>query len=176
MANIKIKKFDDGYLICLINEQIYIFDDQGNFVNRYEYIRLGKNVKYYSLSIKDKYSYFIGLYLEESLFLYYYEYSISANYTLLLAQSDEIKKLESESWYSGKKYYKFKNNGFECNIMYEKFKGETLACFFVIYSEGNNENFWEFDFYQIKNVSIIAHENYTTLKTNINDEVIYFKA
>ena len=57
MANIKIKKFDDGYLICLINEQIYIYDDQGNFVNRYEYIRLGKNVKYYSLSIKDKYSY-----------------------------------------------------------------------------------------------------------------------
>ena len=34
MANIKIKKFDDGYLICLINEQIYIFDDQGNFLHK----------------------------------------------------------------------------------------------------------------------------------------------
>ena len=98
MANIKIKKFDDGCLICLINEKIYIFDDQGKFLYKYEYINLGKNVNYYSLDIKDKYSYFIGLILDESLFLYYYEYSISANISNLLAQSEEIKIIKSNTF------------------------------------------------------------------------------
>ena len=161
MANIKIKKFDDGYLICLINEKIYIFDEKGKFLYKYEYINLGKNVNYYSLDIKDKYNYFIGLALDDSLFLYYYEYNISANISKILAQSGEIKIIESYNWYGRENYYKFKNNGLECNIMFDEAKGEALACFFVIYSEGNNEvkYFWKFEFYQIKDNSIITHNN-----------------
>ena len=32
MKNIIIKKFEDGYLICIINDKIYIFDNLGNFI------------------------------------------------------------------------------------------------------------------------------------------------
>ena len=42
-------------------------------------------------------------------------------------------------------YYKFKKNGLECNIMFDEVKGETLACLFIIYSDGNEEDeYWNF--------------------------------
>ena len=31
LNNVIIKKFDDGYIICLINNKAYLFDEFGNF-------------------------------------------------------------------------------------------------------------------------------------------------
>jgi hypothetical protein len=73
-----------------------------------------------------------------------------------------------------KTYYKFKDNGLECNIMFDTDKGEALACFFALYY-GEDEH-WKFEFYQIKDNSIIAHENYTSLQMALANEVKYFKA
>ena len=61
--------------------------------------------------------------------------------------------------------------------MFDVIKGETLACFFVIYSGGNDEDrYWKFEFYQIKDNSIIAHENYSSLQMAQANDVKYFKA
>ena len=55
MQNVIIKMFEDGYLICLINGKIYIFDDTGHILYKSEnIITTGKTVNYYSLNIKDK--------------------------------------------------------------------------------------------------------------------------
>ena len=36
MKDVIIKLFDDGYVICLINDQMYIFDESGNFKQKKE--------------------------------------------------------------------------------------------------------------------------------------------
>ena len=60
LNNVIIKKFEDGYIICLINDKTYIFDNLGNFLSKKENINFDKTVNYYSLNIKDNYHFFIG--------------------------------------------------------------------------------------------------------------------
>ena len=74
MKNVIIKKFEDGYLICLINDKIYIFNNLGIFLSKRENINLNLTAKYFSLNIKDKYHFFIGIISNDKFYLYYYEY------------------------------------------------------------------------------------------------------
>ena len=52
MKNVIIKQFDDGYFICLINDQMYIFDELGNLKQKKEDANNDMTVNYYSLNAK----------------------------------------------------------------------------------------------------------------------------
>ena len=79
MNNAIIKKFDDGYIICLINNKAYLFDELGNSLCDRGSMNLGYISNYYSLNIKDNYHFFFGLISNNYFYLYYYEYDKSIN-------------------------------------------------------------------------------------------------
>ena len=85
-----ITKVDDGYIICLINKKIYIFDKNGNFVFKSSEIT-DKNPDFYtleSLSDTNGYNYYIGFIYSNKLYLYYYEYNKNKKSTSLIAKKD----------------------------------------------------------------------------------------
>ena len=69
-----ITKVSNGYIICLINKKIYIFDNYGSFIFKSNEIT-DKNPDFYTLeSLYDSkgYNYYIGFIYENRLYLYYY--------------------------------------------------------------------------------------------------------
>ena len=70
MKNVIIKKFEDGHIICLINDIAYIFDNLGNFLTKRENMNFGFTANYYSLNIKDNYHFFIGFISDNEFYLY----------------------------------------------------------------------------------------------------------
>ena len=148
MKNILIKKFDDEYLICLIIDKVYIFDDSGNFLNKNENINNGKAVNFYSLNIYDNYHYFIGILTEESLNLYYYEYNKTTNETIKIAYYENIKIT----------YYSYQNNGLNCYIMNNPQKGETLACFLVL--SYDSKYYLSINYYKVNENTITEDTEY----------------
>ena len=135
LSKVLITKFEDGYVICLINDKIYIFDKEGYFLYNSERIDKGKNPDYYSLNIKDSYHFFIGFISENLLNLYYYEYKISENLTELIASKENFKAPHSLVW--GDK--PLRNKGVSCHMMVNTGLGETLVCFYIIF-DGNGKD------------------------------------
>ena len=86
MKNIIIKQFTDGYIISLINDNIYIFNELGHFLYKSAKINQDKTPNYYSLTIKDNYHFYVGLITENSLNIYYYEYNLSSNEIMIIAE------------------------------------------------------------------------------------------
>ena len=100
MKNVIIKKFEDGYLICLINDITYIFDNLGNFLSKRENINIGHTTNYYSLNIKDNYHFFIGFISNQEFCLYYYEYNVETNETNYITGVEEIKMIKQSILFS----------------------------------------------------------------------------
>ena len=119
MKNVIIKKFEDGYLICLISDKAYIFDNLGNFLAKRENINFGNSVNYYSLNIKDNYHFFIGFISNNEFYLYYYEFKVATKETLYLSGYEQIKiKINLISDYS------YQDIGINCHIMNDGENGD----------------------------------------------------
>ena len=97
MKDVIIKKFDDGYLVCLINKNIYIFNSAGQYLNKKEDINNGKTVDYYTISIHDNYHFYIGYMAQSVLNIFYYEYNHDSNEITLKAESGDL--TNSEGWW-----------------------------------------------------------------------------
>ena len=177
MKNVIIKKFEDGYLICLINDKTYIFDNLGNFLSKKENINLSLTAKYYSLNIKDNYHFFIGIISDDKFYLYYYLYKSATKETLYLKGMEGIQIVES-SWVFGigTTYYSFQDIGINyCHMMTDGEKGETLACILMLYYE--REYYWHIKFFNINdNNQIIEDPNYTSIQEKVLYNLLYFKA
>ena len=144
MKNTIIKKFEDEYIICLVNDKIYIFDDLGYFLYKSDYINNDITANYYSLCVKDNYNFFIGMTSEETLYLYYYEYHKNLN-TTTKAASGEI-QIEKSNLLSFKTYYTF-ISGLSCHYMYSTGtdSAEALVCFLAL--SKNDDNQWYIGYY-----------------------------
>ena len=90
LSKIIISKYENGYIICLINDRIYIFNKEGNFIFQSDKINKNKNPDYYTLYalIDQNYKYYIGFIANNLLYLYYYEYNKSNNKTNLVASNE----------------------------------------------------------------------------------------
>ena len=97
LKNVIIKKFENGYLICLVVDRTYIFDNLGNFLSEKENINFDFTVNYYSLNIKDNYHFFIGFISEETFYLYYYEYNTETN-EIIFYQRKKHQNLRKPIW------------------------------------------------------------------------------
>ena len=134
MKDVIIEQFDDGYVICLLNDRIYIFNDEGHFQYKSDKINNGKRVNYYSLTIENGEStnkYYIGILTSESLNLYYYEYKKATNQTINIAKTENIKIINSQE--QSTTYYTIENSGLNCHLVDDSDNGESLACFMIIY-------------------------------------------
>ena len=174
MKDVIIKTFDDGYVICLLNDQIYIFDDSGHFLYKSDTIHNDKIVNYYSLNVGNvgsTYKYYIGILTEESLNLYYYEYNKETNEIIIIAKTEDIKILNSNE--PNTAYYTIENSGLNCHLINDINKGEALACFMIL--SYYITYYWHIGFYSIDGDTIINNDNYSPIIVEMNNKVKFFK-
>ena len=173
MKNIIIKQFTDGYIVSLINDNIYIFNESGHFLYNSTKINQDKTPNYYSLTIKDNYHFYIGLITNNFLNIYYYEYNLTSNEIIKIAESGDISKNE-KNFFLQEIVYVFENKGFNCYIMEHQTKGDTLTCFFITSNKG--KLYWNIEFLELDGKSIIEHKDLPSIKKQIELMVIgYFK-
>ena len=126
--------YEDNYIICLINDKIYIFDDEGNFLKKSSDIITIYNVEYYSLTYiykNNNYYYFVvGFVFNQELYLYSYKYDISQNLI------EKYSQLECGN------HYQIKNNGLSCHYM--KYSSSyLLTCLYYVNNYGIVLDFFE---------------------------------
>ena len=161
LKNIIIKKFEDGYIICLINDTTYIFDNFGNFLSKRENINIGHTTNYYSLNIKDNYHFFIGFISNQEFCLYYYEYNTETNDTNYISGVEEIKMIKQSFLFSS--YYLYDDIGVNCHIMNDGENGDTIACIFILY-DNDNKYSWYIKFFNLnENNQIIEDTKYNSI-------------
>ena len=177
LSKIVFSKCEDGYILCLINDKIYIFNSEGNFIFQSEKINKNHDTDFYTLyavSGRNCYNYYIGFISNNLLYLYYYEYKSLANRTNLLASN------EGFQCYLGltKNKYNLKNSGLSCQLMKSNSYGESLVCNYILMVQ-DKENF-AIGFYIIYRNTIIENSNFRPeynetsnikfLKVNINND------
>ena len=100
---------EDEYIICLINDIIYIFDVDGNLLKKSDELITNLSVEYYSLTYLveyENYVYFsIGFISNQGLYLYGYKYQIEERIIYSLPKLENINS------------YTIKNNGLSCHFV-----------------------------------------------------------
>ena len=124
---------DKGYILCLIRERIYIFNNDGNFLYKNENrVSINQNVEYYTLlSIlkeSETFYYLIGFFDHNNyLNLFYYKYEIYQNNTELIQKIVE-KKFKN---YDSNEFF-YNNKGLSCQYMLlSNSSNYLLTCFFT---------------------------------------------
>ena len=135
-AQVSIAKYDDGYIVSIIINTIYFFNEEG-------YIKKNKSINnalYYSLSIykydSDYHYFLVGYIYEQSLNLYYYKFSPSDGNIF------EGAKLEGfqETFNSTK--IKIQNKGLSCQILKNNNNNDCILCLYDIYMDYKNFLFY----------------------------------
>ena len=125
LSNVTISKFDDGYIICTIHNNIYIFNNEGEFIFEGKNINRYTNPDYYSLAPKEikqeNYYYYLGYVdIDNNLIrLYGYEFNKEYNMTYLRY---------SNEWFEDNT---LKNSGISCHFMNHTNKGNIFTCFYI---------------------------------------------
>ena len=115
----------------------------------------------------------MGLITDNSLNIYYYEYNLSSNEIIKIAESRDISKNEKNIFLQ-EIVYVFENKGFNCYIMKHQTEGDVLTCFFITSNNGNL--YWNIEFLKLDGESIIVYKNLESIKKQITLMVIgYFK-
>ena len=169
---------DKGYILCLIKERIYIFNDDGNFIYKSEYsISNGQNIEYYTLlSIlkeSESFYYLIGFFDNNNyLNLFYYKYEIYQNNTKLIQKIEERK---FKNYYSNE--YFFKNKALSCQYMNISYSSNNLLICFFTYI--NIKQYLTASFYSLNKTSLTNNyyynnpsfevSNITFIKSAINN-------
>ena len=113
--------YENGYIICLINDYIYIFDEEGNLkLKDSNSIKSGSIFgEYYTLVniglASNCLYYVIGFVYNQKLYFYGYKYDINANTNNNYANLNEYNHR-----YSSSSYY-IKNKGLSCQYVNNKF-------------------------------------------------------
>ena len=157
----------DYYIICLINDKIYIFNEEGYFLRKSSNLITSLSVEYYTLeyiAIQSDYLYFIiGFISDAKLYLYSYKYQISDKTIYRFGA------LENTN------YYNIKNNGLSCHFMkYLTSSYEYTNLITCLYTA--TEGRIAFEFFDITTTSL--YKSSTKSKTAIltQREVRYIKA
>ena len=90
LAQVSIEKFEDGYIVCIIINTIYIFEPSGT-KKIYSRLTTNTNIPYFSLTAykyENGYYYFlIGYIANYQLILYYFKYNKSQNEILEISNA-----------------------------------------------------------------------------------------
>ena len=176
MKSIIIKKFEDGHIICLINDTTYIFDNLGNFLTKRGRMNFGFTANYYSLNIKDNYHFFIGFISNNRFYLYYYEYKAATKETLFLSKFEGVRIMANN--FNVMITYSYQDIGSNCHIMNDGENGDTIGCIFMLYDDNNNKYYWYIKFFNIDDDNqIINEDNYSDIQSEAVTYILsYFKA
>ena len=158
---------ENGYIICLINDKIYIFDDIGSllFQSNNKIIEENEKPEYYSLiPIKknnEYYDYIIGYIDNNLLSIIYYQYNIGTNLNEIYISRKKrqhicYRKIINDRQYSSS--HKIENKALSCQYLYSQKYKEVLTCLFLINKD--NDYYLTFDYFSIKDNNITEHSNF----------------
>ena len=150
--------YENGYIICLINDYIYIFDEEGNFKYKStSSIHMGSVYgEYYTLVNKgliDNYLYYIiGFVYNSKLYFYCYKYSISANTNTNYANLNNYNHRYTDSY-----SYSIKNKGLSCQYVIKSSVGQALLCIFLISDSSSYK--LAFEYFEVTKTTITQVSN-----------------
>ena len=150
------------FIICLINDKIYIFDTEGSLVKKSTNTIASWTVDYYSLeylSYSRGYLYFvIGFISSKKLYLYYYEFYVSG-------QTFSVSKLEK------KNSYDITSEELSCHYM----KHDNLGRYIVTCLYGYS-NYIVIDYFDVyDDTTIVKSQAINTKYIDAKAEVKYIK-
>ena len=125
--------FKYGYIISVINDKIYIFNEYGSsiFNGTEKILDDGETAKYYTLVpiIKeaDYYNYVIGYVHEKLLYFLYYKYK----FTSKINNRTTSRKAKQHKDKNNNPYY-IENKGLSCQYMHDYDNLDILVCFFFV--------------------------------------------
>ena len=141
-----IIKYKNDYVICLINSQVHLFDNQGNRLCVTDNLIPDSDYSFPTLApiyVKNNFYYFvIGYFIPNSskfkLKIIYYKIDLS-NSIHECTNIDEQVDEDFESFVYW--HYDFKNKGLSCEYMLDDYQHVDyfLICFFII-KDGNHED------------------------------------
>ena len=151
------KQYGDEYIIALINDYIYIFDEDGNFKykssNSIHYDKGSIKGDYYTLVgagyLNDYFYYIIGFIYNKKIYLYGYKYDLLENSNTQFYQISGYNQRYSTS----SSYYIY-NKALSCLIVEHYNLGEVLLCVFLIYYSYDSYYIIAFEYFQIYENSI----------------------
>ena len=143
--------YENGYIICLINDYIYIFDEEGKLkLKDSNSIKSGSiSGEYYTLVniglVSNCLYYIIGFVYNQKLYFYGYRYDINANTNSNYANLKAYNNRYSNSYY-------IRNKGLSCQYITKSSLGQCLLCVYLIYYNSNTKI--AFDYFTITTSSI----------------------
>ena len=153
----------DDYVICLINDYIYIFNANGYLLKKSSNLITSFSVEYYTLEYLGTASGFIyfiiGFISDAKLYIYSYKYGISDK---TISKYDQLSDAST---------YPIKNNGISCHYMYYPSKEEyILACLY-----GTTGSTIVFDFFKVTTSSLSSYSSKSRAIVSRTGEVKYIK-
>ena len=167
LSKIEISSFspiDDGYIICLINNKIFFFDWEGNYLSQSEESQLDGNC-YTLIPIKKKnseYFYMIGFIKGKIIHLKFFKYnkdSISNNNIILRNVSLDYLAISNTTY--NPENYEILDNTLTCQLMKDIYGEEIIVCFFNIKNSSQVIKITNFF------INITTFNIYDSLKSNI---------
>ena len=136
LSKVSISKFDDDYIISVIIDKIYIFDDEGNFKNRTDFFTTEEDL-YFTLAIHKidniyYHYYLVGYIYDSKLNLYYYNYDSSNNENNLNNSLQNYKHIYYNS------YYDIQNKGITCQFIIIN-STDIISCYYYVYLESHHK-------------------------------------
>ena len=162
---------DNGYIFCIINEYIYIFDENENslFKDDNKIINYD-DLKYYTLVpiniTNDYYYYLIGFVSYSLLNFLYYGYNISSKENKLIIH-------QNFKYYFHDKTYYIETYSLSCQYVNHQQKGKALLCFFIINEA--MQNYLVTAFYNVENGVISNSSNFEN-KYYLFERCLYIKS
>ena len=165
--------YENGYIICLINDYIYIFDEEGNLKFKSSSSMHSGPIygDYYTLVniglINNCLYYIIGFIYNQRLYFYGYKYDISSN------TNSNFANLEGcNHQYSSSSFY-IKNKGLSCQYVTKTSLGQRLLCVYLIYGTKSKISF---DYFEVTTSTITrVSSSYSQYLAYSNYDVACFK-
>ena len=142
LSKVTISQFDDGYIVSVIINHVYIFDANGVFKFKGTdgiFINNVPDDLYYSIAIhkieSNKYYYLLSFVFNELLYFQYYEYDSEINNNEIIIKKYEVK----DRYYHDYDYYTehyIKNKGLSCEFL-KKNSQEIITCAYYMIDDDN---------------------------------------
>ena len=159
--------FEYGYIISIINDKIYIFDENGTSIynGTDKIISSGETAKYYTLipykKQENDYHYVVGYINGKKLNLLYYKYIFPSNSNnLFISSKDLMHDYRDNNGHI--RYYYFENNALSCQYMKDSRNKTAIVCFFITKDVGSYSDsyYLTVDYYLPSDNSIILHADF----------------
>ena len=130
---------ENGYIFCIINDKIYIFNENGDLLsqNFIEILTTGETADYYTLTPIRKttsvYYFVVGYVYNSAINLLLCSFSFSNNNTQIIftLKNKKYSYFNSNGNYLGE--CNIQNKGLSCQYLSHNTRGEVLNCFCLIY-------------------------------------------